>query len=96
MRDEKISLLGSRFDNRLGSLNHLFLFVESMCGFIGLMCAIVAQGAIIVRDEGTEEARTYSAAAERAAEISSEQAKEDSMLVQIPGSQPIDLCAEGA
>ena len=39
-----------------------------MRGFIGLMCAIVAQGAIHVRDGGTEEARTDWAAAKLAAE----------------------------
>lgn len=46
-----------------------------MCGFIGLMCAIVAHGAIVrdgdkeeAKTYSVEEAKTYSAAADRAAE----------------------------
>jgi len=54
-----------------------------MCGFVGLMCAIIAQGAM-VRDGGTEvaktysveETKTYSAARERAAETTTQQAKD--------------------
>ena len=50
-----------------------------MCGFVGLMCAIIAQGAM-VRDGGTEvaktysveETKTYSAARERAAETNTQ------------------------
>ena len=54
-----------------------------MCVFVGLMCAIIAQGAM-VRDGGievaktysVEETKTYSAARERAAETNTQQAKD--------------------